>query len=236
MTRKGDGFLCRPCAISLSQMTTPVDPPPASPAPDPRRHMPATLRNREAILTVLRDVVPRQGVLLEIASGSGEHAAFMAPQLAPLTWQPSDFEADNLPSIDAHAADTRLATGAGNILPAIRLDVTQQPWPVAHCDTLLCCNMIHIAPWAAAEGLFAGAAAIMPQDAPLILYGPFRRHGAQTAPSNAAFDDSLKRRNADWGVRCLDTEVVPLAARHGFALDRIVEMPANNLTVIFRKT
>jgi hypothetical protein len=198
--------------------------------------MPATLRNREAILTVLRDVVPRQGVLLEIASGSGEHAAFMAPQLAPLTWQPSDFEADNLPSIDAHAADTRLATGAGNILPAIRLDVTQQPWPVAHCDTLLCCNMIHIAPWAAAEGLFAGAAAIMPQDAPLILYGPFRRHGAQTAPSNAAFDDSLKRRNADWGVRCLDTEVVPLAARHGFALDRIVEMPANNLTVIFRKT
>lgn len=195
--------------------------------------MPATLRNREVILAVLQEVVPRQGVLLEIASGSGEHAAFMAPQLAPLVWQPSDFEADNLPSIDAHAADS----GSGNILPALRLDVTQHPWPVARCDALLCCNMIHIAPWAAAEGLFAGAAAIMPKEAPLILYGPFKRHGRHTAPSNEKFDaEFLRARNADWGVRCLDTEVVPLAARNGFALDRIVEMPANNLTVIFRKT
>jgi len=194
--------------------------------------MPATLRNREAILAVLQDVVPRQGMLLEIASGSGEHAAFMAPQLAPLVWQPSDYEAENLPSIDAYAADS----AAANIRPAVRLDVTQQPWPVSACDALLCCNMIHIAPWAAAEGLFAGAAAIMAaKDAPLILYGPFRRHGAHTAPSNAAFDDSLKSRNAEWGVRCLDTEVVPLAQRAGFALDRVIEMPANNLTVIFRK-
>lgn len=206
---------------------------PDQPEPDPRRHMPATLRNREVILAVLQEVVPRQGVLLEIASGSGEHAAFMAPQLAPLVWQPSDFEADNLPSIDAHAADS----GSGNILPAIRLDVTQHPWPVARCDALLCCNMIHIAPWAAAEGLFAGAAAIMPKEAPLILYGPFKRHGRHTAPSNEKFDaEFLRARSADWGVRCLDTEVVPLAARNGFALDRIVEMPANNLTVIFRKT
>ncbi|MFN3399549.1 MAG: DUF938 domain-containing protein [Ferrovibrio sp.] len=200
---------------------------------NPRRHMPATLRNREAILAVLQDVVPRQGMLLEIASGSGEHAAFMAPQLAPLVWQPSDYEAENLPSIDAYAADS----AAANIRPAVRLDVTQQPWPVSACDALLCCNMIHIAPWAAAEGLFAGAAAIMSaKDAPLILYGPFRRHGAHTAPSNAAFDDSLKSRDASWGVRCLDTEVVPLAQRAGFALDRVIEMPANNLTVIFRKT
>lgn len=196
--------------------------------------MPATLRNREAILAVLRDVVPRQGMLLEIASGSGEHAAFMAPQLAPLVWQPSDYEAENLPSIDAYASDS----GAENIRPALRLDVTQQPWPVpAGIAALLCCNMIHIAPWAAAEGLFAGAAAIMPaKDAPLILYGPFRRDGAHTAPSNAAFDDSLKSRNAEWGVRCLDTEVAPLAQRTGFALERVIEMPANNLTVIFRKT
>ncbi len=200
--------------------------------PDPRRHMPATLRNRDAILAVLREVAPRQGILLEIASGSGEHAAFMAPQLAPLLWQPSDYDADNLPSIDAYAADS----GAANIRPAVRLDVVLQPWPVKHCDALLCCNMIHIAPWAAAEGLFAGAARIMPaKDAPLILYGPFRRHGAHTAPSNAAFDDSLKSRNAAWGVRCLDSEVVPLAQRSGFALDRIIDMPANNLTVIFRK-
>lgn len=200
--------------------------------PDPRRHMPATLRNREAILAVLQEVVPRQGLLLEIASGSGEHAAFMAPQLAPLVWQPSDYEAEALPSIDAYAADS----GAGNIRPAVRLDVTQQPWPVTACDTLLCCNMIHIAPWAAAEGLFTGAAAIMSKDAPLLLYGPFRRHGTHTAPSNAAFDDSLKSRDASWGLRCLDTEVMPLAQRHGFVLARIIEMPANNLTVIFRKT
>jgi hypothetical protein len=200
--------------------------------------MPATLRNREAILAVLRDgVLPQQGLLLEIASGSGEHAAFMAPQLSPLVWQPSDFDADNLPSIDAHAADARIAHGtAAQIRPAIRIDVTQQPWPVKSCDALLCCNMIHIAPWAAAEGLFAGAAAIMPAGAPLVLYGPFRRHGDHTAPSNAAFDDSLKARDPRWGVRCLDTEVMPLAARNGFALDRSVEMPANNLTVIFRKT
>ncbi len=205
--------------------------------PDPRRHMPATLRNRDAILAVLREVVPKQGMLLEIASGSGEHAAFMAPQLAPLTWQPSDYESDHLASIDAYAADSMFAHGgSGNILPAIRLDVTQQPWPVARCAALLCCNMIHIAPWAAAEGLFAGAAAIMPKEAPLILYGPFKRHGRHTAPSNEKFDaEFLKSRNPLWGVRCLDTEVVPLAARTGFALDRIVEMPANNLIVIFRK-
>lgn len=200
--------------------------------PDPRRHMPATLRNREAILAVLREVVPKQGMLLEIASGSGEHAAFMAPQLAPLVWQPSDYEAETLPSIDAHAADS----SAANIRPALRLDVTQQPWPVAQCAALLCCNMIHIAPWAAAEGLFRGAAAIMPRAAPLILYGPFKRHGRHTAPSNETFDaEFLKARNPAWGVRCLDTEVVPLAQRNGFALDRIVEMPANNLIVIFRK-
>lgn len=207
-----------------------------SPA-EPRRHMPATLRNREAILAVLQQVLPRHGVLLEIASGSGEHAAFMAPRLSPLVWQPSDYDADNLPSIDAHAADSKIAQGdAANIRPALRLDVTQQPWPVSHCDALLCCNMIHIAPWQAAEGLFAGAAAIMPANAPLLLYGPFRRHGVHTAPSNAAFDDSLQSRDPAWGVRCLDGEVAPLAKRNGFALDRILDMPANNLTVIFRKT
>jgi hypothetical protein len=202
------------------------------PPTDPRRHMPATLRNREAILAVLKEVLPQQGVLLEIASGSGEHAAFMAPQLAPLIWQPSDFDPDNLPSIDAHAGDAAVA----NIRPALRLDVTRRPWPVADgVAALLCCNMIHIAPWAAAEGLFAGAAACMAKGAPLLLYGPFRRHGEHTAPSNAAFDDSLKARDARWGVRCLDTDVVPLAIRNGFALDRIVDMPANNLTVIFRR-
>ena len=209
-----------------------------NPASDPRRHAPATLRNREAILAVLKDkdVLPPSrvqtgGLLLEIASGSGEHAAFMAPQLAPLVWQPSDYEAEALPSIDAHARDS----GATNIRPALQLDVAAPRWPVAACDVLLCCNMIHIAPWAATEGLFAGAARIMPAGAPLLLYGPFRRNGAHTAPSNAEFDSSLQQRDARWGVRCLDTEVAPLAARHGFALQRVIAMPANNLTVIFHK-
>jgi hypothetical protein len=199
---------------------------------DPRRHAPATLRNREAILALLRDVLPKEGLLLEIASGSGEHAAFMAPLLAPLVWQPSDYEAEALPSIDAHAADS----GATNIRPALRLDVTAADWPLAKADALLCCNMIHIAPWAAAEGLVAGAARVLSApDAPLILYGPFRRNGTHTAASNAAFDDSLKARDPDWGVRCLDSDVAPLAMRHGFTRMQVVEMPANNLTVIFRR-
>lgn len=204
---------------------------------DPRRHAPATLRNREAILAMLRDVLPPSllregGLLLEIASGSGEHAAFMAPQLAPLVWQPSDYEAEALPSIDAHAADS----GATNIRPALRIDVTAADWPLAKADALLCCNMIHIAPWAAAEGLVAGAARLLDgHDAPFILYGPFKRNGQHTAPSNAAFDDSLKARDPDWGVRCLDGEVAPLAARHGFTRMDVVPMPANNLTVVFRR-
>lgn len=204
----------------------------SEPRPDPRRHAPATLRNRDAILAVLRQEVPKTGLLLEIASGSGEHAAFLAPRLAPLLWQPSDFEADALPSIDAHAADSKAAT----IRPAVQLDVTQDPWPVTAADAILCCNMIHIAPWQAAEGLFAGAARLLPAGAPLLLYGPFKRHGAHTAPSNAKFDDEfLKARDPRWGVRCLDTEVTPLAQRCGFTRAAVHDMPANNLTVIFRK-
>jgi hypothetical protein len=194
--------------------------------------MPATLRNRDAILSVLRQEAPKAGLLLEIASGSGEHAAFMAPQLGDLLWQPSDFEADALPSIDAHAADS----GAATIRPALQLDVTQDPWPVTAADAILCCNMIHIAPWHAAEGLFAGAARLLPAGAPLLLYGPFKRDGAHTAPSNAKFGaEFLKARDPAWGVRCLDTEVTPLAQRCGFVRAAIHEMPANNLTVVFRK-
>jgi len=195
------------------------------------RHAPATLRNRESILEVLRRVAPASGLLLEIASGSGEHAAFIAPRLpGRLEWQPSDAGADALPDIDAHAR------GCPRIRPAILLDACDATWPLATADAVLCCNMIHIAPWAAAEGLFAGASRILGAAAPLVLYGPFRRHGTHTAPSNAAFDESLKSRDARWGVRCLDTEVVPLAERSGFALDDIVAMPANNLTVIFRRS
>lgn len=194
--------------------------------------MPATLRNREAIFAVLQSEAPVKGLLLEIASGSGEHAAWMAPQLPSLIWQPSDYEAEALPSIDAHAGDSK----AANIRPAVQLDVTQSTWPVTQADAILCCNMIHIAPWSASEGLFAGAARLLPAGAPLMLYGPFKRNGVHTAPSNEKFDaEFLKARNPDWGVRCLDTEVTPLAEANGFTRAAIHEMPANNLTVVFRK-
>lgn len=195
------------------------------------RHAPATARNREPILAVLAPILPSRGLLLEISSGTGEHAAFMAPRLpAGIDWQPTDLDPANLADIDAHAR----ASGCGRIRPAVVLDTTAPRWPVAAADAMLCCNMIHIAPWAAAEGLFAGAARTLPPGAPLVLYGPYRRDGAHTAPSNAAFDDWLQARNPAWGVRCLDSEVTPLAARHGFRRESVAEMPANNLTVVFR--
>jgi len=198
-----------------------------------RRHAPATQRNREPILEVLKRVLPQKGVLLEIASGTGEHAAFMAPILGNAwNWQPSELDAVALPDIDSYA----LESGCERIRPATVLDVTEKSWPIDNADAILCCNMIHIAPWEAAEGLFAGAAQILPPSAPLILYGPFKRNGEHTAPSNAEFDTNfLKSRDLRWGVRCLDTEVSPLAQVNGFALDEIVPMPANNLSVIFRR-
>lgn len=201
-------------------------------SPPAPRHAPATARNREPILAAIAPVLPETGLLLEISSGTGEHAAFMAPRLpAGLAWQPTDLDPANLADIDAHAR----ASGCARIRPALVLDTRRHPWPVTHADALLCCNMIHIAPWAAAEGLFAGAEAVLPPGAPLLLYGPFRRDGAHTAPSNAEFDAMLRGRDSSWGVRCLDTDVTPLAARHGFARGAILPMPANNLTVVFRR-
>lgn len=201
-----------------------------------KQHAPATLRNREPILAVLKRVLPAKGLLLEVASGSGEHAAFIAPRLTPglapgLEWQPSEANAHDLPGIDAYARET----ASPRIRPAIVLDATAPSWPLTRADAIFCCNMIHIAPWAAAEGLFAGAARLLSPGAPLILYGPFKRHGVHSAPSNASFDQGLRARDPRWGVRCLDTEVRPLAERSGFSLEEVVQMPANNLTVIFRR-
>ncbi|BBK31563.1 uncharacterized protein DUF938 [Stella humosa] len=198
------------------------------------RHAPATARNRDAILAVLVDVLPPSGLLLEIASGTGEHAAYMAARLpGTIEWQPTDGAVDSLADIDGHA---RAGDGA-RIRPALLLDVTAATWPLASASSVLCCNMIHIAPWAAAEGLFAGAARTLDRaDAPLLLYGPFRRNGVHTATSNAEFDRSLQARDARWGVRCLESEVLPLASRSGFRLDAIRPMPANNLMVMFRRS
>lgn len=200
------------------------------PRNDPRRHAPAAARNRDAILAVLRNVLPARGTVLEIASGTGEHAAHFAAALPGLVWQPSDGDDDALTSIDAWAADS----GAAPIRPALHLDVTETPWPVAQVDAVFCANMIHIAPWQAALSLLSEAGRILTKGGPLILYGPFMRDGQHTAPSNEDFDRSLRARNPEWGVRDL-AEVAGHADAAGLRLEETVSMPANNLTVIFRR-
>lgn len=195
---------------------------------NPRRHAPATLRNRDPILAALRRFLPPTGTLLEIASGTGEHAVFFATALPGITWQPSDPGADARASIDAHAADAALP----NLRPALALDVTAPDWPLGRADAVLCCNMIHIAPWAATEGLMAGAARLLPPGAPLLLYGPYRQAGVETAPSNEAFDADLRARNPAWGLRELDAVT---AAARGFTREAVLALPANNLLVTFRR-
>ncbi|RVU36442.1 DUF938 domain-containing protein [Hwanghaeella grinnelliae] len=203
---------------------------------DPRRVSPAFARNAEPILTVLDRVLPPVGTVLEIASGPGEHAVFFSRNLASgrydWRWQPTDIDLDNLTSIDAHA---RALEGREEVLlPAKHLDASAAVWPVERADAVVCINMIHIAPWAACAGLLRGAGRVLPKDGVLYLYGPFKRGGAHTAPTNEAFDASLRARDASWGIRDLD-DVAALAAEHGFGLDDTVEMPANNLSVVFRK-
>jgi SAM-dependent methyltransferase len=191
---------------------------------------PAALRNRGPILDVLRRLLPARGTVLEIASGSGEHAVHFAAALPHLTWQPTDLAADALASIVAHRAEVGLA----NLLPPIELDVTAPSWPLAHADAIVSLNMIHIAPWSAAQGLFAGAGRLLAPGAVLYLYGPFKENGRHTAPSNAAFDQSLRARNGEWGVRDLG-EVSALAAGHGLHFEERIAMPVNNLSVVFRR-
>jgi SAM-dependent methyltransferase len=200
-------------------------------ASDPRLHHPHVARNREPILAVLRRVLPPRGLVLEVASGSGEHAAHFAKSLPALTWQPTDPDQRALGSIAAYRAD---AGGAANLLAPLRLDTTVVPWPVARADALVCINMIHITPWAVAEALMAGAERTLPAGALLYLYGPYQIDGRHTAASNQEFDAWLQAQNPEWGVRDLGA-VTDLAARHGLALAETVPMPANNLSVIFRR-
>ena len=197
---------------------------------DPRRFAPAAARNRDPILAALRPRLPAAGLVLEVASGSGEHAIHLAAALPALTFQPSDPDPSARASIDAWAAEAGLA----NIRPALALDAAAADWPAVAADAVVCINMIHIAPWAACEGLVRGAARLLPAGGPLILYGPYRRDGRHTAPSNAAFDADLRARDPAWGVRDLEA-VAALAAGRGFGPPEAVEMPANNLTVIFRR-
>jgi SAM-dependent methyltransferase len=195
---------------------------------DPRQYRPHVPRNRDPILDVLKRVLPQRGLVLEIASGSGEHAAYFAQKLPSLTFQPSDPAEEALASIAAHREDV----GLSNLLVPAHLDVTAASWPIEHADAVICCNMIHIAPWTACEGLIAGAARVLPTAGVLYLYGPYKIGGAHTAPSNQEFDAYLRRQNPAWGIRDLD-EVTALAGRHNFTLTETVAMPANNLSVIF---
>ncbi|MGU3359544.1 DUF938 domain-containing protein [Methylobacterium sp. M6A4_1b] len=191
---------------------------------------PAVARNRAAILAVLRDVLPETGTVLEIASGSGEHAVHFAAALPGLTWQPSDPEPAYRRSIAAHAE----AAGLANLRPPLDLDATSSAWPIPHADAVLCINMVHIAPWAATEGLMAAAARTLAPGSVLFLYGAFREGGRHTAESNAAFDEDLRARDPRWGVRDLEA-VVETAARRGLRLDSRLTLPANNLALVFRR-
>lgn len=196
---------------------------------DTRRFATATQKNREPILAVLRRVLPGEGLLLEVASGSGEHAVFFAAALPGLTVQPSDPDATNRESIAAWRAHARCA----NVREPVALDATA-PWPITHADAVLCVNMIHIAPWAACLGLVAGAARVLPPGGPLVLYGPFRRGGQHTSPRNEAFDASLRVQDPSWGVRDVD-DVQRVAEEAGLLLEEVVEMPSNNLMVVLRR-
>lgn len=197
---------------------------------DRRAYAPATARNREPILAVLSRVFPPSGLVLEVSSGTGEHAAFFAGALPHLAWQPTDRDERALLSIAAH----RDAAGLNNLLPPLILDVSSPDWPVARADAMACINMIHIAPWAACEGLMAGAARILSPGGALYLYGPYKEGGVHTAESNHRFDLDLQLRDSSWGVRDLE-DVVALAAGHGLRHTETVTMPANNRSVVFVK-
>ena len=167
---------------------------------DDRQYAPATLRNRDFILDVLRDVLPTTGVILEIASGSGEHVVHFARCFPKLVFQPSDPDPDARLSVAAWAK----ATGVSNVRAPIALDASESVWPIASADGIICINMVHISPWEATLGLMRGAAAILSSGSPLYLYGPYIREGIATAPSNQAFDRSLRDRNPNWGLRDLE--------------------------------
>ena len=200
------------------------------PPPPGARHFPATARNREPILEVLRRHLPPRGTVLEIGSGSGEHLVHFARALPGLVWQPSDPDPVNLASIRAWAG----AAGAANLREPLAINASDVILPIDRADAVLCINVIHISPWDATEGLMRNAAALLPAGGVLYLYGPYRIDGAHTSPSNEAFDRQLRAENETWGIREL-ADVAAEAARNGLAPIETVDMPANNLSVVFRK-
>ncbi len=207
---------------------------------DARQFAPATERNRQPILSVLQKVLPSSGTVVEIASGTGEHAVYFAAALPNFTWLPTDPDPLAIASICAWQTQARV----DNLLPPIQLDVTDPAWPQTATTALtpsgspqlgpqviVAINMIHIAPWAATLGLLAGARQLLPPGGLLYLYGPYQQRGQHTASSNAAFDEMLRSRNLAWGVRNLETVIAEAEQQHLFC-NEVIEMPANNLSVI----
>jgi len=191
---------------------------------------PATERNQQPILDVLRRALPSSGLVLEIASGTGQHASFFSRHLTTIRWQPSDASREAIESIAARVREAK----RGNLLPPLELDVRATPWPRVDADAVVCINMIHIAPWKATVALFQGASKILEEARHLITYGPYRLHGTHTAQRNAAFDQSLRARNAEWGVRDVD-DLQELGEETGFELGEQIAMPANNMTLIWTR-
>jgi hypothetical protein len=198
---------------------------------DHRRSAPHVARNARPIADLLKTVLPERGLVLEIASGTGEHVVNFARAFPKLLWQPSDPEPAALRSIEAWRAEA----GLFNLLPAVALDARAADWPVRQADAMLCINMVHISPWAATTGLLRGAGKLLPAGAPLYLYGAYRQAGVETAPSNEAFDADLKARDPEWGLRALE-DLISEAEERGFRLDGVTPMPANNLSVVFRRS
>ena len=195
-----------------------------------KRHAPAASRNSAPIAEVLRKELPQSGRVLEIASGSGEHAIYFAREFPDISWHPSDIDAAALASIDAYAQES----GLDNLKPAIAVDASQGAVPPGKADAVVCINMVHISPWRASEGLMTNAAKVLGEGAPLILYGPYLEDGVETAPSNLAFDRSLKSRNPEWGLRRV-SEIDALAQSQGLTRTARYAMPANNLMLVYRR-
>ncbi|MEE4338720.1 DUF938 domain-containing protein [Erythrobacter sp.] len=195
-----------------------------------KQHAPATQRNREPIAQVLARELPESGRVLEIAAGTGEHAVFLAGRFPALEWLPSDPSEEALASIAAYRDDYP----GSNLAAPVMLDASARDWPVESAEAILCVNMVHISPWEASTGLFDGAARLLDMGAPLILYGPYFEPDVEPAPSNLDFDRSLKARDSRWGIRDL-AEIDRLAARSGFTRTARRAMPANNLTLVYRR-
>lgn len=200
------------------------------PQSDARLFAPATDRNAAPILDVLRGALPARGTVLEIASGTGQHAVHFAAALPGIEWQPSDAD----PRARASIVAWREHAGLANLRAPLDLDVRREPWPIDAADAIVCINMIHIAPWEAAIALMKGAGARVPAGGVLVLYGPYRRGGAHTSPSNERFDAQLRERDPAWGVRDMEA-VEALAQEEGFVCEQRVPMPANNFSLVFRK-